>query len=591
MRDFAFASSNKYIWDAKGHTQANGPDVMAMSFYPNEGEPIWSKYSTEAVIHALEVYSEFTFPFPYPTMQSVNTWASGGMEYPMITFNGYRPNQDEESGEVTYSRRIKYGLIGVIIHEVGHNYFPMIVNSDEREYAWMDEGLNSFLDYIAALRWEENYPAYGDDSNVLDYIAPSMRSGDQDPIMTQPDLASSLGYVGYTKPTAALTVLRETVMGREQFDFAFKEYANRWMFKRPTPDDFFRTMEDASGVDLDWFWRGWFYGTDHVDIAVRSVREYQISSQDPDIERPLDRIEAEADTPEPLAQRRDRAEERETYVERNPRLEDFYNENDRFTVTDKARNEYDSFREGLNDWEAEALDRALAEGGYVYFIDLANLGGLVTPVPLTITYEDGSTEYMKLPAEIWRYDAQNVTKLMMTEQRITGVAVDENHEIADADPTNNAYPQGMNSSRIELQSFGRQRPDLMADMLVERKTGEAENDGEAGGEAGDNVPMGTPQDGDQSAPAQPAEQQTDAEPETEAPSEDQAGQEQSGQEQAEQPASGQTEDGEAQDDQSSASGEENQTTDEPAEDTGENQDAAGNDETGETEPETDDSED
>ncbi|NHK28307.1 M1 family metallopeptidase [Parvularcula flava] len=469
VRDFSFASSNKYIWDAQGYTQEGGPDVMAMSFYPNEAEPIWSMYSTDAVIHTMEVYSRFSFPYPYPTAQSVNAWESGGMEYPMITFNGYRPTKDEKSGEITYSRRTKYGLIGVIIHEIGHIYFPMVVNSDERQWTWMDEGLNSFLDYVAAIEWEENYPAYGDNTNVLDYITGYMTSEDQVPIMTQSDSVLNLGPNAYSKPTAALIVMRETVMGRELFDFALREYSQRWKFKRPTPYDFFRTMEEASGVDLDWFWRGWYYSTDHVDIAIKSVREYQISSQEPEVEFALDRIEAGENEPEPLIQRRNREEGMETYVERNPRLRDFYNENDRFTVTNKDRNTYQSFREGLVDWEVDALDRALADGTYVYFMDFANIGGLVMPIPLTITYADGSEEYMKIPAEIWRRDASNVTKLMLSDRQITSIVLDKNHEIADADRSNNAFPATISSSRIELYKSNRSHSNMMADMLVELK--------------------------------------------------------------------------------------------------------------------------
>jgi hypothetical protein len=282
VRDFAWASSRKFIWDAMIHTQDDrrNPEVLAMSFYPNEAEPIWSKYSTHAVVHAMAVYSRFSFAYPYPTAQSVNTMKTGGMEYPMITFNGYRPHpfeQDEgrpieDPPAKTYSRRDKHNLIGVIIHEIGHMYFPMTVNSDERQWTWMDEGINTFLAYLANHEWEKDFPWYRrDDVDVLDYVTEYMVSEDQVPIMTNSDSTLQWGPNAYAKPTAALIVLRETVMGRELFDFAFKEYARRWKFKRPTPADFFRTMEDASGIDLDWFWRGWFYSTDHVDIGWRST--------------------------------------------------------------------------------------------------------------------------------------------------------------------------------------------------------------------------------------------------------------------------------------------------------------------------------
>jgi hypothetical protein len=279
VRDFAFASSRKFIWDAQGY-QEGGTDTMAMSYYPNEGNPLWEKYSTEAIIHTMEQYNKYTFAYPYPVSISVNG-PVGGMEYPMITFNGPRPTLDKKTGEKTYSRRTKYGLIGVIIHEVGHNYFPMIVNSDERQWTWMDEGLNTFLQFVAEQAWEENYPSRrGHAAHITNY----MKSSNQVPIMTNSESILQFGSNAYGKPATALNILRETVMGRELFDFAFKEYAQRWKFKRPTPSDFFRTMEDASAVDLDWFFRGWFYTTDHVDIALGDIHLYTADSQNPDTE-------------------------------------------------------------------------------------------------------------------------------------------------------------------------------------------------------------------------------------------------------------------------------------------------------------------
>ncbi len=471
VRDFAWASSRKYIWDAMGYRQkdAQRPFVMAMSFYPNEGEPIWSKYSTHAVMHTMEVYSRFSFPYPYPVAISVNSWERGGMEYPMITFNGYRPTADEKSGKLTYSRNTKYGLIGVIIHEVGHIYFPMTVNSDERQWTWMDEGLNTFLEYIAELEWEQNFPTFGDKTNVLDFITDYMQSKDQVPIMTNSDTIVQFGPNAYSKPAAALSVLREAVMGRELFDHAFREYANRWKFKRPTPADFFRTMEDASGVDLDWFWRGWFYGTDHVDVAVGDIREYQVSTQDPDVEFPLKRKEFAADWPESYSQRLNRSEGRPTRVDRYPELKDFYNENDAFVATNKDRNEFKEFREKLRDWERTVLDRSIKAGEYVYFVDFRNLGGLVTPLPLTLTYADGSTEEYHIPAEIWRYNAVEVTKLFVRKKRLVSVELDRNHLIADADKTNNVTPRRIEQSRIELFK-GRDRDrNQMLDALAELK--------------------------------------------------------------------------------------------------------------------------
>ncbi|WP_313028920.1 M1 family metallopeptidase, partial [Massilia alkalitolerans] len=276
VRDFAFASSRKFIWDAQGIKSGN-TDVMAMSYYPKEGNPLWERYSTHAIIHTIEQYNKYSFDYPYPVSISVNG-PVGGMEYPMITFNGPRPVKDKKTGELTYSKRTKYGLIGVIIHEVGHNYFPMIVNSDERQWTWMDEGINSFVQSLAQEAWEEEWDEMRGHPRT---IVPYMRSQNQVPIMTNSESLLQFGNNAYAKPAAALNVLRETILGRELFDFAFKEYAERWKFKRPTPADFFRTMEDASGTDLDWFWRGWFYTTDAVDISVDGVTEYTVSSKDP----------------------------------------------------------------------------------------------------------------------------------------------------------------------------------------------------------------------------------------------------------------------------------------------------------------------
>jgi Peptidase family M1 domain len=475
VRDFAWASSRKFIWDAMIHRQddASIPEVLAMSFYPNEAEPIWSKYSTHAVVHTMEVYTRFSFAYPYPTAQSVNTWKSGGMEYPMITFNGYRPEPFEvaegesadDAPDNTWSRRVKYGLIGVIIHEIGHIYFPMTVNSDERQWTWMDEGINSFLDYIAALEWEEDYPAYRPHQSVLDIITEYMVSEDQVPIMTNSDSVLKLGPNAYSKPTAALIVLRETVMGRELFDFAFKEYSHRWKFKRPTPADFFRTMEDASGVDLDWFWRGWFYSTDHVDIAISDVREYKVSSGNPDVEYPKDREDYMARYPETLSQARNREEGRKTYLDRNPELKDFYNEHDKFTPSNADRNAHQELLDSLEDWEFAALQRAVAEQEHIYFIDFANIGGLVSPLPLLITYADGSEEFLTLPAEIWRRSYKTITRMLIRDKAITSIALDPRHETADADFSNNHFPQRIEKSRIELYKSADETRNLMSDML------------------------------------------------------------------------------------------------------------------------------
>ncbi len=481
VRDFAWASSRKYIWDAMIHRQEGGEydEVLAMSFYPIEGEPIWSQYSTHAVAHTMEVYSEFSFPYPYPVAISVNTWARGGMEYPMITFNGYRPTPYEEQDDnpnddgvtATYSKATKYALIRVIIHEIGHIYFPMTVNSDERQWTWMDEGLNTFLDQVASQRWDDAYePNYGG-AGVRAYMA----SQDQVPIMTQSDSVLQFGPNAYTKPATALMVLRETVMGRELFDFAFKEYAQRWKFKRPTPDDFFRTMEDASGVDLDWFWRGWFYSTDHVDMAVTGARAYTVSTKDPEVEFPLERARDEA-TPSIHDLIRERNNESDNefaaqrYIDRHEGLEDFYNENDEFTVTNADRNAYRSYLQGLDDWERTVLDRAL-EADYSYtFVDFANVGGLVMPLPVELTLEDGTTEFHMIPAEIWRRDSEKVTRMFVTDQPISQITLDPRDQLVDVEPVNNVFPQEIRPSRVELFKYSGSSNDQMRDALAKLKT-------------------------------------------------------------------------------------------------------------------------
>ena len=480
VRDFAWASSRKFIWDAMAVKQPEGSDVLAQSLFPNEADPLWSLYSTRAVAHTIDVYSEFSFPYPYPTAISVNTWLGGGMEYPMISFNGYRPVKDEKTGKKTYTRQSKNGLIGVVIHEVGHNYFPMIVNSDERQWTWMDEGLNSFLEYMTELRWDENFPVLGDSPNSLDVIGTYMMSEDQVPIMTNSESIIQFGNNAYNKPAAALTVLRETVMGRELFDFAFKEYARRWKFKRPTPSDFFRTMEDASGVDLDWFWRGWFYTTDHVDIAMNDVREYRLSTKNPEVEAPLRRERQAATRPAPVTVLENREQGLQTYVQKHPDAKDFYDENDEFVVNNKDLNDYATYQEGLKEPEKSVLERALRENPYIYFVDFENKGGLVSPLPLTFTFDDGSKKEIMIPAEIWRTDNQRVTKMFIETKKVVSIEYDAKHQTADAVLANNTWPQRSEPSRLEVFRAGpRTARNQMAEALTELRAKKAEPDSPA----------------------------------------------------------------------------------------------------------------
>lgn len=476
VRDFAWSSSRKFIWDAKGHTQPGADQelVMAMSFYPKEGGSLWSEYSTEVVIHTLDVYSRFSFDYPYPTAQSVNVGFVGGMEYPMITFNGPR-TELQDDGSRTYSLAEKRFLIGVVIHEIGHFYFPMIVNSDERQWTWMDEGLNSYLDSVAGREWDAEIPWGVEPRYITDY----MESQNQVPVMTQSDSVLRLGPNAYSKPATAINILRETIMGRELFDFAFKEYSRLWAFKRPTPADFFRTMEEASGIDLDWFWRGWFYTTDHVDISLDRVYQMRMDTEDPDIDFSRQR-EFEKSLPPSLYVERNRAEGLLTWVERNPDVRDFYDDNDQFTVTNVERNRYNSFLEGLEDWEREVLDRAISEDLSYYIMEFSNHGGLVMPIILQFDYADGSSEEMRLPAEIWRRSPAAVKKLVVTEKEIVSVTVDPLQETADVDIENNYYPRRIIPSRIE--SFKSQGGgslvgrDIMQDIKTELDTDEDEDE-------------------------------------------------------------------------------------------------------------------
>ncbi len=467
VRDFAWASSRKFIWDAKGYQQGGDeqPLVMAMSFYPKEGGDLWKKYSTEAVIHTMEVYSQYSFDYPYPTAQSVNG-PVGGMEYPMITFNGPRTKLQDD-GSRTYSQAEKRFLIGVVIHEVGHIYFPMIVNSDERQWTWMDEGLNSFLDGVAGREWDPSIPWGVEPRDIVAY----MKSEVQVPIMTQSDSVLRLGPNAYTKPAAALNILREVILGRELFDFAFKEYAQRWKYKRPTPADFFRTMEEASGVDLDWFWRGWFYSTDHVDIALDKVYQLRLDTKNPDID--FSRLrDIEANKPTSLFVARNRAAGKQTWVEKNPDVTDFYDENDRFTVTNKERNAYQKFIKGLEPWERKTLERALKEDKNYYVMEFSNLGGLVMPILLELTYADGSKEDRYLPAEIWRRNHKQVQKLIITDKDkpLQSVSIDPRWETADVDIENNNYPRRIIPSRIEVFKKKKSKAKVSRDIMQDIKT-------------------------------------------------------------------------------------------------------------------------
>ncbi len=458
VRDFAFASSRKFIWDAMAQ-KIGDRTVMAMSYYPNEAEPLWSQYSTRAVAHTLDVYSRFTFDYPYPVAISVNGPVYG-MEYPMICFNGPRPESDG-----TYTKRTKYALISVIIHEVGHNWFPMIINSDERQWTWMDEGLNSFMQYLAEQEWEADYPSRWNQTDIVSY----MNSPLQVPIMTNSESILKFGANAYHKPAVALNILRETIMGREQFDFAFKQYSNRWKFKTPQPADFFRSLEDASGIDLDWFWRGWFYSTDHTDIAITNVRHLNVDTADPDIEKAIQKRERD-DAPKSITSRRNKSLDR--LIDRVESLKDFYNSYDELAVTAEDRKAYKKLLEDLSD-EEQAM---LKDQHHFYLLDFQNVGGLVMPILLDIVYEDDSTQQVEIPAEIWRHNNQKVTKLWITEKVIKSVSVDSNRETADADLSNNVFPPKIEKSRFKI--FKKTKEKNPMQKAAEAEANDSEEDGQ-----------------------------------------------------------------------------------------------------------------
>ena len=416
VRDFAFVSSRKFIWDAMA-VKVGNKTPLAQSLYPKEGNPLWAKESTRAIKNTLEVYSQRTFEYPYPTAYSVHT-ADIGMEYPMICFNFGRPKKDG-----TYSQRTLERMVGVIVHEVGHNFFPMIVNSDERQWTWMDEGLNSFLEKeTIRLR----YPGFDYSDNTPAGMTSFMK-GDKSimrPIMASSDnQGRSFGPNGYSKPAAALTVLREVVMDTALFDQSFKEYAVRWAFKHPKPADFFRTMEDASAVDMDWFWRGWFYSTDHVDLELDEIKWY--------------RVKTEVATPEqknPKVKSGDLAKTREKNM-------DFSQGPQEFTVlnsgTEASGSRASEFRSLVDD---QAIRGKLA-GKNIYEVTLKNKGGLVTPVVIEWTYADGSKEIEKLPAEIWRTNELEVKKVFMKEKQVAKVIIDPAKATGDVNTQDNIFPK------------------------------------------------------------------------------------------------------------------------------------------------------
>ena len=437
VRDFAFASSRKFIWDAQG-VDINGKKTMAMSYYPKEGNPLWGKYSTKVVAHTVKTYSKYTIDYPYPVAISVHSkWI--GMEYPMICFNGGRPEEDG-----TYSAQTKHGMISVIIHEVGHNFFPMIINSDERQWTWMDEGLNTFVQYLTEKEWDVDYPSRrGPAYKIVDYM-----KGDKSgitPIMTNSESIFQFGNNAYGKPATALNILRETIMGRELFDYAFKEYSRRWAFKHPTPADFFRTMEDASAVDLDWFWRSWFYTTDHVDISLNSVDWYKIDTRNPEVELP--RAEKEYQNREPfIGDIRNRETIKNAIVDTDPSTRDFYNDTSVFAYT---RLDIDAYKSYLGDLDEEEINFMNKDLNF-YQMNFEMIGGIPMPIILEFEFKDGTKQKEYIPAEIWKRGDKIVNKVFWFEKEVVRVVLDPNLETADTDRGNNYWPKQVQPSRFQM---------------------------------------------------------------------------------------------------------------------------------------------
>jgi hypothetical protein len=430
VRDFAFNTSRRLVWDAMA-VDVNGKKVMCMSYYGKEAYPIYRKYSTKAVAHTIKVYSKYTIPYPYPVAISVE--ASIGMEYPMLAMNYGRAEKDG-----TYSEGVKYGAIGVIIHEVGHNFFPMIINSDERQYWWMDEGLNTFCQFLTEQEFDNNYPSRRGPAHLIaDYM--KLPKNMLEPIMTKGDNVSNVGANAYAKAATGLNILRETIMGRELFDFAFGEYARRWAFKHPTPSDLFRTLEDASAVDLDWFWRGWFYGTDPVDISLDSVKWFRLDAEK----------NAASMSPasfESISKLRNKADKSISYyTDVDTTLRDFYYHNrgaDAKMFQDMAQQQLDV--------QKDKDSYTLWQDKHFYELTFTNKGGMVMPIIVEFTFKDGSKEVDRLPVTIWRLNEEKVTKLFVKDKEVESIRLDPMRETADINEANGMWPIREMPSKFQL---------------------------------------------------------------------------------------------------------------------------------------------
>ena len=434
VRDFAFNSSRRFVWDAMP-VYIDGRKVMCMSFYGKEAYPIYRKYSTKATAHTLKVYSKYTIPYPYPVAQSVE--AANGMEYPMISMNYGRAEKDG-----TYSEAIKYGAIGVIIHEVGHNFFPMIINSDERQWWWMDEGLNTFVQFLTEQEFDLNYPSRRGPAHLItDYMR--LPKEQLEPIMTKGDAVANVGANAYAKAATGLNILRETVMGRELFDFSFREYARRWAFKHPTPADLFRTMEDASAVDLDWFWRGWYFGTDAVDIAIDSVKWFRLDDKR--------NAAAFAQTEfEAIHKQRNKADKSMTYyVDTDTTLRDFY-----WQYPGADAKMYADMQAKMTEAQKDGQNASKWADKHLYELTFSNKGGMIMPVIVEWTFKDGSKQVDRLPVTIWRSNERQFSKVFVKDKEVLSVRLDPMRETADINESNGMWPVREMPSRFQLFKGG-----------------------------------------------------------------------------------------------------------------------------------------
>jgi hypothetical protein len=436
VRDFAWASSRKFVWDAMPVT-IEGKKIMCMSYYAKEAYGLYRPYSTKVVAHTIKSYSKFTIPYPYPVAQSVE--ASNGMEYPMICFNFGRTEKDG-----SYSEATKIGMLGVVIHEVGHNFFPMIINSDERQWTWMDEGINSFVEYLTEELWDPKFPVRGKGPAyaITDYM--KLPKDQLEPIMSNSEDIVQFGPNAYSKPATGLNMLRETIMGRKLFDYAFKEYAKRWAFKHPEPADFFRTMEDASGEDLDWFWRGWFYGTDACDISLDSVRASR-PNLDTTLQATADRtLKRTLDKPmvttfDDVSKIRNREDKNITFAtDADTSLHDFYWKYDR-GIEKYDSTQYEVRIPGNSPEPLTDEEKASYKNKYAYELTLSNKGGLVMPIIVEWTYKDGTKEVDRIPAQVWRLNENKVVKTFIKDKEVESIRLDPYRETADINESNNNW--------------------------------------------------------------------------------------------------------------------------------------------------------